>query len=77
MDEKVSSLQAKIKCFDVFKKEAEIKIKELEDGSNFANAERESFKDKFQEMQNQALLLRGEKLYVETYQRRGNLHFNT
>ena len=47
VDEKVSSLQVKVESFEVFKKETETKIKELEDGLNFANAERESFKKIF------------------------------
>ena len=55
--------------FEVFKKETETKIKELEDGLNFANKERESFKKKFQEIQNQVHLLKDEKLYMEVYQR--------
>ena len=61
--------------FEVFKKETETKIKELEDGLNFANKERESFKKKFQEIQNQVHLLKDEKLYMEVYQRRENLPF--
>ena len=47
----------------MFKKETETKIKELEDGLNFVNAERESFKKNFQEIQSQVHLLRDEKLY--------------
>ncbi|XP_068674713.1 tropomyosin-like [Montipora foliosa] len=75
VDEKVSSLQVKVESFEVFKKETETKIKELEDGLNFANAERESFKKNFQEIQSQVHLLRDEKLYMEVYQRRENLRF--
>ena len=74
VDEKVSSLQVKVESFEVFK-ETEAKIKELEDGLNFANAERESFKKNFQEIQSQVHLLRDEKLYMEVYQRRENLRF--
>lgn len=46
VDEKVSSLQAKVGCFESFKKKTETKRNELEDGLNFANAERQSFKKK-------------------------------
>ena len=42
---------------------------------NFANAERESFKKKLQEMQGQIYQLKDEKLYMEVYQRRENLRF--
>ena len=42
---------------------------------NFANAERESFKKKLQDMQNQLNQLKDEKLYMEVYQRRENLRF--
>ena len=75
VDEKVSSLQAEVECFESFKKKTETKINELEDGLNFANAERESFKKEIQGMQNQVHLLRDEKLYMEVYQRRENLRF--
>ena len=75
VDEKISSLQAKVECFELFKKKTETRLNELEDGLNFANAERESYKKKIQEMQNQVHLLRDEKLYMEVYQRRENLRF--
>ena len=75
VDEKVSSLQAKVECFESFKKKTETKINELEDGLNFANAERESFKKEIQGMQNQVHLLRDEKLYMEVYQWQEYLRF--
>ena len=55
-------------CFESFKNKTEKKIKELEDGLDFANTERESFKEKFDK-------LRDEKIYMEVYQRRENLRF--
>ena len=63
VDDKVSSLQAKIDCFESFKSETEKKIMELEDGMDFANPERESFKTKLRELQNQVNQLKDEKLY--------------
>ena len=39
VDEEVSNLQAKVDCFEAFKNKTEKKIKELEDGLNFANTE--------------------------------------
>ena len=59
VDEKVSNLQAKVDCF-----------KELEDGLDFANTERESFKEKFDKLKCEINQLRDEKLYMEVYQRR-------
>ena len=50
VDEKVSNLQAKVDCFEFFKNITEKKIKELEDGLDFANMERESFKKKFDKL---------------------------
>ena len=50
VDEKVSNLQAKMYCFEFFKNKTEKKIKELEDGLDFANMERESFKKKFDKL---------------------------
>ena len=47
VDEKVSSLQAKVDCFEAFKNKTEKKINEPEEGLDFANTERESFKVKF------------------------------
>ena len=64
VDEKVSNLQAKVDCF-----------KELEDGLDFANTERESFKEKFDKLKCEINQLRDEKLYMEVYQRRENLRF--
>ena len=43
VDDKVSNLQTKIGCFESFKRETEKKVMELDEGMNFANAERESF----------------------------------
>ena len=62
VDEKVSNLQAKVDCF-----------KELEDGLDFANTERESFKEKFDKLKCEINQLRDEKIYMEVYQRRENL----
>ena len=42
---------------------------------NFADAERESFKMRIQELQTQLDQLKDEKLYMEVYQRRENLRF--
>ena len=70
VDEKVSNLQAKVDCFESFKNEKEKKIKELEDGLDFANTERESFKEKFDKLKCEINQLRDEKLYMEVYQRR-------
>ena len=64
VDEKVSNLQAKVDCF-----------KELEDGLDFANTERESFKEKFDKLKCEINQLRDEKLCMEVYQRRENLRF--
>ncbi|XP_073229677.1 uncharacterized protein [Porites lutea] len=75
VDEKVSSLQAKVDCFEAFKNKTEKKIKELEDGLDFANTERESFKEKFDKLKCEINQLRDEKLYMEVYQRRENLRF--
>ena len=62
--------------FRVFqKKKTEKKIKELEDGLDFANTECESFKEKFDKLKCEINQLRDEKLYMEVYQRRGNLRF--
>ena len=75
VDEKVSNLQAKVDCFEAFKNKTEKKIKELEDGLDFANTERESFKEKFDKLKCEINQLRDEKLYVEVYQLRENLCF--
>ena len=74
-DEKVSNLQAKVVCFESFKNKTEKKIKELEDGLDFKNTERESFKEKFDKLKCEINQLRDEKLYMEVYQRRENLRF--
>ena len=50
-------------------------IKEIKDGMNFANAERESLKKSLQEMRSQLGQLKDEKLYMEVYQWRENLRF--
>lgn len=50
-------------------------LKEIEDGMNFVNAERESLKKSLQEMRSQLGQLMDEKLYMEVYQRRENLRF--
>ena len=73
VDEKVSNLQAKVDCFEAFKNKTEKKIKELEDGLDFANTKRESFKEKFDNLKCEINQLRDEKLYMEVYQRRENL----
>ena len=39
VDEEVSNLQAKVNCFEAFKNKTENKIKELEDGLDFASTE--------------------------------------
>ena len=75
VDAKVSSLQVKVEYFESFKKETEKTVKEIEDGMNYANVERESFKKKLEDMQNQLDQLKDEKLYMEVYQRRENLRF--
>ena len=43
--EKVSNLQAKVDCLESFKNKKEKKIKELEDGLDFANMERVSLSE--------------------------------
>ena len=68
VDEKVSNLQAKVDCFDFFKTKTEKKIKELEEGLDFANTERESLKEKFDKLKCEINQLRDEKLYMEVYQ---------
>ena len=75
VDEKVSNLQAKVDCFEAFKNKTEKKIKELEEGLDFANTERESFKEKFDKLKCEINQLRDKKLYMEVYQRRENLRF--
>ena len=40
VDDKVSNLQTKIECFESLKRETEKKVMELDEGMNFANAER-------------------------------------
>ena len=75
VDEEVSNLQEKVDCFEAFKNKTEKKIKELEDGLDFANTERESFKEKFDKLKCEINQLRDEKLYMEVYQRRENLRF--
>ena len=50
-------------------------LKEIEDGMNFVNAERESLKKSLQEIRSQLGQLKDEKLYMEVYQRRENLRF--
>ena len=75
VDEKVSNWQAKVDCFEAFKNKTEKKIKELEDELDFANTERESFKEKFDKLNCEINQLRDEKLCMEVYQRRENLRF--
>ena len=77
VDKKVSTLQAKVDCFESFKKKkkSEKKIKELEDGLDFANTECKSFKEKFDKLKCEINQLRDEKLCMEVYQRRENLRF--
>ena len=61
--------------FRVLQKQNRKKIKELEDGSDFANTERQPFKEKFDKLKCEINQLRDEKLYMEVYQRRENLRF--
>ena len=76
VDKKVSTLQAKVDCFESSKKKkTRKKIKELEDGLDFANTECESFKEKFDKLKCEINQLTDEKLYMEVYQRRENLRF--
>ena len=77
VDKKVSTLQAKVDCFESFKKKkkTEKKIKELEDGLDFANTECKSFKEKFDKLKCEINQLRDEKLCMEVYQQRENLRF--
>ena len=76
VDEKVSNLQEKVDCFESFKNKTQKKVKELEDGLDFAKMERESFKEKFDKLKCEINQLRDDKLYVEVYvQRRENLRF--
>ena len=63
VDAKVSSLQAKVDCFELFKKETDLAIKDIEDGMNFANAERESFKKSTRNAKS-AWSAQGRKLYL-------------
>ena len=62
-------------CFEAFKNKTEKKIKELEDGLDFANTERESFKEKFDKLKCEINQLRDKKLYMEVYQPRENFRF--
>ena len=73
VDKKVSNLLAKVDCFKAFRSKTEKKIKELEDGLDFANMERESFKEKFDKLKCEINQLWDEKLYMEVYQQRENL----
>ncbi|KAK2564034.1 hypothetical protein P5673_012249 [Acropora cervicornis] len=73
VDEKVSSLQAKVDCFEAFKNKTEKKINELEDRLDFANTERKSFKVKFDMLKCEINQLRYERVSMEVYQRRENL----
>ena len=69
VDEKVSNLQAKVDCFEAFKNKTEKKIKELEDGLDFANTERESFKEKFDKLKCEINQLREQDL-IDTWRLR-------
>ena len=75
MDAKVCSLQTKVECLESFQKKTEKTVNDIENGMNFADAERESFKMRIQELQTQLDQLKDEKLYMEVYQRRENLRF--
>ena len=68
-------MQANVNCFESSKTKTEKEIKELEDGLDFANTERESFKEKFDKLKGEINQLRDEKLCMEVYQRRENLPF--
>ena len=68
-------MQAKVNCFESSKTKTEKEIKELEDGLDFANRERDSFKEKFDKLKCEINQLRDEKIYMEVYQRRENLRF--
>ena len=68
-------MQAKVNCFESSKTKTEKEIKELEDGLDFANRERDSFKEKFDKLKCEIKQLRDEKIYMEVYQRRENLRF--
>ena len=68
-------MQANVNCFESSKTKTEKEIKELEDGLDFANTERESFKEKFDKLKGEINQLRDEKIYMEVYQRRENLPF--
>ena len=70
---KVSNLQAKVDCFESFKNKTEKKDQRAGNGLDFANTERESFKVKFDKLKCEINQLRDQKLYMEIYQRRGNL----
>ena len=56
--------QRSFECFESFQNKMEETLK-TEDGMNFSNKERESFKKRLQEMQNQLVQLKDEKLYME------------
>ena len=75
VDKKVSDLRSKVERFESFRNETKKTIKDIEDGMNFANAERETFKKKLQEMKGQIYQLKDEKLYMGVYQRLKNLRF--
>ena len=75
VEKEVSNLQAKVDCFEAFKNKTEKKIKELEDGLDFANTERESFKETFEKLKCEINQLRDEKLYMQAYQAAGKSSF--
>lgn len=76
VDEKVSNLQAKMDCFEAFKNKTEKKVNEMEDELDFANTERESFKEKFDKLKCKINPLLNEQLFMEVYKRRENLRFS-
>lgn len=48
---KVSDLQAKVECFEEFRRQTAKSAKELEYGMSFANNEGESFREKLKNME--------------------------
>ena len=75
VDTKVCSFQTTVECLQSFQKKTEKTVNDIENGMNFADAEREYFKMRIQELQTQLDQLKDEKLYMEVYQRREHLRF--
>ena len=69
---KLAIFRQRLNVLSHLRRERPEKAKDIEEGMNFTNTERESFKKRQQEMQNQLIQVKDEKLYMEVYQRREN-----